>query len=377
MKIRVCHFVNIITGKADGVYAHLKMIFKYVNPDKFQYYLVFQGNPEIEKEISELGVKVYVIKSLNKKISLKTIIEFYSFIKEENIDIIHTHFLKPYAVGGIVNIFLKRKMIFNYHGLFINNLYNSVIEKIIYRISHLLIYFFKAVNTAVVPSFSSKKILMQETKLFPTINVYYNGYDINKSTEEKNIVNYLLKLRKSYYLIAVVARLYFEKRIDIALEILDKISETHKNVFFVFFGDGPLEQEMKDLAKTLRIEDKTKFLGYVSNACIYLKYFDLSLLTSDREGMPITLWEAMASSLPIIASDVGGLKEIIEKENCGIIYSPGNINDAADAISNLLMDKKKREQMGNNGFLAVKDKYNSETFSMFFENLYTSLIKKG
>ncbi len=100
MKIKICHFVNIITGKSDGVFAHLKMIFKYVDQDKFQQYLVFHGNPQIEAEVAKLGIKVHVIKSLNKKFSIKPFIEFYSFVKSENIDIIHTHFLKPYVIGG-------------------------------------------------------------------------------------------------------------------------------------------------------------------------------------------------------------------------------------------------------------------------------------
>ncbi len=89
MKIKVCHFVNIITGKSDGVYAHLKMIFKYVNKDKYQHYLVFQGNPSIEKEVTELGVKVFSLPSLNKKFSIKTFIEFYDIIKYQEIDIVH------------------------------------------------------------------------------------------------------------------------------------------------------------------------------------------------------------------------------------------------------------------------------------------------
>ena len=80
-KIKICHFTNIITGKSDGVYSHLKMIFKYVDSGKFQQYLVFQGNPDIETEVTNLGIKVHVIKSLNKKFSLKSFKEFYSFIR--------------------------------------------------------------------------------------------------------------------------------------------------------------------------------------------------------------------------------------------------------------------------------------------------------
>ena len=65
--IKICHIVNHITGKADGVYAHLKMIFRNSDKTKFQYYLIFQGGENIEHEFSEMGVKVFISTSLKKK----------------------------------------------------------------------------------------------------------------------------------------------------------------------------------------------------------------------------------------------------------------------------------------------------------------------
>ncbi len=130
-KIKICHFINIINGKSDGVFTHVKMLFKYVDNAKFEQCLVFQGNELIEREIKSLGFEVYTIPSLKKKFSIKSFIQFYSFVKSHKIDIIHTHFLKPYSISGIVNIFLRKKMIYNYNGLFIENLYNSKSEKFI------------------------------------------------------------------------------------------------------------------------------------------------------------------------------------------------------------------------------------------------------
>ncbi len=118
--IRVCHIVNIITGKSDGVYAHLKMIFTLSDKTKFEHFLIFQGGEKIEKELSEMGIKFLVSESLKKKISVKAFSDIYSFIKKNDISIIHTHLIKPYTIAGLVNIFLRKKFIFNYHGLFIS-----------------------------------------------------------------------------------------------------------------------------------------------------------------------------------------------------------------------------------------------------------------
>ena len=171
--IKVCHIVNLITGKADGVYSHLKMIFQNSDRTKFQHFLVFQGGEKIEREVNEFGVKVFTCKSLKKKISIKAFFDIYRIIKQNNISIIHTHLVKPYTIAGLLNIFLRKKLIFNYNGLFLaNNIYHGFVEKFVYRICHLLINTVGFVNAVLVPSKKSQELLSKETKLFPEPIVY-------------------------------------------------------------------------------------------------------------------------------------------------------------------------------------------------------------
>jgi len=119
--IKVCHIVNLITGKSDGVYAHLKSIFRNYDRNKFEHFLIFQGGEKIENEVHELGIKVFTSESLKKKISVQVFSDVYNVIKSEKIDIIHTHLIKPYAIAGLTNIFLRKRFIFNYHGIFLKN----------------------------------------------------------------------------------------------------------------------------------------------------------------------------------------------------------------------------------------------------------------
>ncbi len=121
----------------------------------------------------------------NKKISIKAFKDIYEILKNNNIDIVHTHLIKPYAISGLVNIFLRKKFIFNYHGIFLkNNPYYNFIERSIYSVIHFLIYLFGKVDVVLVPSKRSKELLAKETKLFPEPTVYYNGYNMNGITSK-------------------------------------------------------------------------------------------------------------------------------------------------------------------------------------------------
>jgi L-malate glycosyltransferase len=376
-KIKICHFTNIITGKSDGVYSHLKMIFRYVDREKFQQYLVFQGNPQIEAEVSKLGVKVIAINSLNKRFSIRSFREFYSIAKSENVDIIHTHFLKPYSIAGLLNIFLKKKLIFNYHGLFIENKYNTHFEKFIYRKVHTLINHMNVVDLAIVPSYASRQILMDETDKFGSVKVYYNGYDnLNNNDPEPELINYFEALKSSHFVIGIIARIDIQKRIDLALEIANKVISVNKEAYFVFLGDGVLKYEMTKKMNEMHLGKNVKMIGYIPNAKLYIKYFDLILYTSDWEGLPLSIWEAMAAGVPIVSRDVGGIKEVIEKENCGIVYPKDDIDGGIKIIIKLLSDKNQCLRMGTNGIKAIKEKYNSKAFAIFFNNLYYNLMQK-
>src|SRR4030066_52986 len=214
--IKVCHIVNLITGQADGVYTHLKMIFKNYDRKKFEHILIFQGGEKVEKELKELDIKVFVSESLNKKFSLKAFYDIYRILKLNDINIVHTHLIKPYAIAGLVNIILRKKFIFNYNGLFIwKNIYYRLTEKLIYWIFHLFITVFGNVNIVLVPSKKSKELLMEETKLFPEPIVYYNGYNSQSNfLTEPLIEERIQKIKEQGKIIAMVARLEVQKRID-------------------------------------------------------------------------------------------------------------------------------------------------------------------
>jgi glycosyltransferase involved in cell wall biosynthesis len=376
--IKVCHIVNIITGKTDGVYTHLKMIFTNSDRSKFRHYLIFQGGEKIENELSQMGIEFFVSKSLKKKISLKAFRDIFSFVKDNGISIIHTHLIKPYAIAGLVNIFLRKKFIFNYNGLFLSeNIYYGVVEKTIYRFIHSVICFFKAVDIVLVPSQKSKELLMKDTHLFPEPIVYYNGFNIQlEHPQETDTVKEIIKIKEEGIIIALVARLEKQKRVDRALNLFKQVYSKRKDIRLLIFGDGELRQKFIEQAEASDLRSDIIFFDYVPDLIYCYYYFEILLFTSDWEGTPLSLFEAMAYKVPVLAPDVGGFKEILEVNNCGLVYSPGNMKDAEEKLLKLIGDDNLRKELGKNGNIAIQKKYNVSNFIRQIETVYFNLLQE-
>ena len=353
------------------------MILKNYDRSRFEHFVIFQGEEIVEKNLSELNIKYYIVDSLQRKYSIKSFIEIYQIIKTENPTILHTHLIKPYILIGLINVILKKKTIFNYHGSFIVNDYNTSIEKLVYKLLHNIIELTNPIDLVLVPSVRSKEMLRIETSAFKNIDVYYNGYEyeeLNYSVDQYLLqkINELKSEEKK--LICSIGRLNREKRFDRAIMICDKLINRGFEINLFIFGDGEKELELKDLVKRNNLGGNVTFTGYIANAGLYLKYFDLLLITSDREGMPFALWEAMGNKIPVVAPDVGGLKEILVENNCGFVYEPSDLNEATEKILRLLKDKMYRKELGENGKKTVEYVYNARNFIKKIEQSYTNLL---
>lgn len=374
-KIKICHICDRITGKADGVFNHLLMLLNNIDKNKFEQIVIYQGGEVVEDELKKIGIKVFVVSGLTNRLSIDGIVKIFEILRSENVDIIHAHLLKPYILVGLINIFLRKKFIFNYNGLFINSVYHNRIDRLVLRASHFLIYLFRAVDIVVLPSKKSMHLLETETRLFPNKLVYYNGFDDQKQNDsDAEMITDLQTIKLDYFLIGIVARLEVQKRVDFSLLVLKELVKKGYSVFFVYFGEGPLEEEMKLLANSLGVDNNCRFYGFVKNAKNYLKYLDAILFTSDWEGLPLTFWEAMANSVPVISSDVGGAREILIDNNCGMVYPRGDFEEGVKAVELVINNESIRRELGENGKLAIQSKYNLHAFITFFENLYHQLM---
>jgi len=377
LKIKICHICDRITGQSDGVYTHLIMLLNNIDKNRFDQIVIFQGGEIIENELKKNEIEVFIVPELNRRLSIKGFIKIYKILRNEEVDIIQAHSIKPYIISGLMNILLKKKTIFNYHGLFLSSVYHNPLERFMLQILHFLIAFSQSVQIVIVPSQNSKSRLETETKLFSRVEVYHDGFSPRSDGDsDKELEKELVNIRSNYFVVGIVARFDIQKRIDYSLRILQSLIAGGHKIFFVYFGDGPLGEEMKSLSKELFINNNCRFFGYVKYAHLYLKYFDTILFTSDWEGLPLTYWEAMANSIPIVSTEVGGAKEILIENDCGLVFSKGKIDEGIEKILRFYMDKDLRLRLGMNGKIAIQEKYGTDQFRNYMESMYSSLIGK-
>lgn len=173
-----------------------------------------------------------------------------------------------------------------------------------------------------------------------------------------------------------VARLVPQKSLHTLLEAFSKLSQSKDvKAKLVIVGDGPLESELKDLAQSLGIQDRVVWPGRRSDIEVVMKSFDVFVLPSIYEGFGLVLLEAMAASLPIIASKVSAIPEIIVHETTGLLCEAQNVENFSSALEQLA-DSSKRESFGSNGLGHLRQSFVTEKMVDQTLGIYNSISRK-
>jgi len=171
-----------------------------------------------------------------------------------------------------------------------------------------------------------------------------------------------------------IGRLAPQKRIDLFIKALSSLKKQNKNVSGVIAGDGPLRNELQELASEEGIADQVEFIGTTEDVPGLLAQSDTFILASDWEGMPNVVLEAMASGLPVIGTAIDGTKEIIKDGETGFLVPTDDADALAAAMSELTDSVELRSRMGKAGRLRAESEYSMEKMVERYESLYTDLM---
>lgn len=198
--------------------------------------------------------------------------------------------------------------------------------------------------------------------------VIHNGIELTRFYEG---VSHNVLRSGNEQVLMTIARFDPRKKLDLLINAFSIVVKTH-DAKLVLVGSGPLEESLKKQVNDLNLQDKVLFLGYRKDTPDLLKEADVFLLTSSEEGFGNVIIEAMASKVPVVASGVGGIKEIIKHNHNGLLFESGNQTELVRLIKNLLDSKDTRDKLSTNAFNEV-EQYSLSRMIKDHETLYQKL----
>ncbi len=184
-----------------------------------------------------------------------------------------------------------------------------------------------------------------------------------------------LGIPEGVLVVGTVGRLAAIKSQDVLLKGFAKIDKVGGRLpHLVLVGNGPLENELRALSRQLGVEDRVHFAGYQADPAPFFRIMDVFALTSSSEGMPLSILEAWAAAVPVVASRVGGLPELIEDEQTGLLFDAGNESMLAMKVSGLLGDREKRRTMGCTAHHLAASRFDVSVMAKNYHRAYEELL---
>ena len=176
------------------------------------------------------------------------------------------------------------------------------------------------------------------------------------------------------FVVGWVGRMTGVKDTDAVLEILRATRERGVDAVLCLVGDGPDRVSLEQVAHDLGIARSTYFVGYQTDVAGYYRLFDAFVLPSVNEGTPVSAIEALASGIPVVATRVGGVPDVVTEGVDGFLVAPRDTEGAADRLAELARDPELRRRLGEAGRAGMRERYSVERLVADVDRRYRSLL---
>ena len=317
-----------------------------------------------DHELSASLIKIqHLHRSLNPIHDLLAFLEIRKIIKSEKPKVVNTHTSKAGVLGRIAakSVNRKIKVVHTFHGHLIYGYfarYKSLVFTVIER-------FLTLFTDAAVAVTNETKRSLQSLGIGKKLKwrVIHIGVPMSDLTTAPIDSNQNLKL-------LWVGRFTGIKDPKYAIEVMSFLKG--QNVELVMVGGGELFEEIKNISTKLPIT----FKGWMKDPFTKIKDFDLLLITSKNEGLPLVMLEAANNSRPTLARNVGGLSEFIENNKTGLLVN-GGPNEMAQVIEGLIQDRSKLEKLGNNANEILHKEYSLKKMAGEYLDFYKGLTVRN
>lgn len=333
------------------------------------------GSGILKQKLLDSKINVVQIPNLERDISVFkefSVFKFlYNLFNEKHFDVVH---LNSSKIGGIGSLAARLsgipKIIFTAHGWAFNE-DRSLISKSLIKLSYWMTILMSDKVIAV------SKNIKQQVIGWPfasnKIEVIHNGvkeidfYEKEVAREKIYQINH--NVNKNNFLIGTIAELHPIKGLDILIESAKEISK-NENVQFVIIGEGQIRQELEEKIQSSNLENKFILLGFLDGAAKHLRAFDLFVLPSRSEALALVVLEAGLAGVPVIASKVGGIPEVISDKKYGRLFTSEKSSELTKEISEAIDSSEETKNSGLNLNQRVKEEFSYKKMLEETINLY-------
>ncbi|MFA5351232.1 MAG: glycosyltransferase family 4 protein [Candidatus Omnitrophota bacterium] len=327
--------------------------------------------------MNEINVKrsSWLERNLNPVKDLFSLVELFIFIKRNKIDIIHTHSSKAGILGRIAGRLAGTKTVMHtVHGWPFHR-YQPFLARIIF------LWLERIAATC-----SDKLIVVSQSDLHKGLKYICNnqnkyalmnyGVETNLNAEQSyEAVKKELQIKEGDLIVGNISCFKPQKAPLDFLKLAALVKKSHPRVKFVLVGDGILRKKIQSQILHFGLQESVTLTGWRKDIPKLLSNMDILVLTSLWEGMPISVLEAMRCAKPVVATDTGGIREIVVDGYNGFLVKPQDIQSMSEKLSLLLNNKELREKMGCLGQDNLGSKFSLKGMVQANQDLYTSLTE--
>jgi len=308
---------------------------------------------------------------------LKAVVYLFRFLRGLKPHIVHTHTSKAGILGRLAAWLARVPIIIHTpHGHVFYGHFSSSLSRLFLAVERL----FAGIThhqIALTPE-ESKDYLTLNVSKPDNISVIHSGVDLSRfqnGKEHRSRKRRELGIPANSLAVGFAGWLLPIKGVGYLVDAMAGVVRQHPQSLLVLVGKGEKERELRKQAESLDLTDRIHFLGWRQDVEEIMSGLDIFVLPSLNEGMGRVLVEAMAMGLPIVASHVGGIPDLVKNQQNGLLVPPADAAALGSAISDLINDRAKRKRMGEAGKRMCRS-YSAQAMMAQINDLYTRLLER-
>ena len=316
---------------------------------------------------------------------VRAVIAVCALLRRYRPAIVHTHTAKAGTVGRVAAAIHNRtagrhapaRVVHTYHGHVLDGYFSPVTTQFFTSAERQMARLTDAI-VAISPRIKNELLADHHIGRASQYHVVPLGFELNPllavDDAARREARRTLDIPADAHVVSTVGRLTAIKQHALFLETAQRIGRSDADALFLIAGDGELRGTLEATARTLGIEPQTRFLGWRRDLPTIYAASDVFLLTSRNEGTPVALIESLASGVPGVSTDVGGVRDVIDNDQVGLLAPFGDSEALATAVLALLADAPRRVVMGERGRRAMAARYTLDRLLDDVERLYRELL---